>query len=385
MIVYGIFHAFLFILAGYIFFKVTLSFLKKSEYYIFRALIISFWFYLIMNILWTLQEFDVLHMSRGVFTTVCVFSYLGVMFIAFFFYAFTMDHFNFDLGKKSLATMLGLLPITAAFVLLMISLKNGMIFYIDENVHLKMGSAYIALPVCAFMYFAVIARVSIFRLIKTKGKYAKKECIVLLFCVLFLTGWVLLDGIIDRGVTIIPIATYSVINFLFVHMLSSKIYTDALTDMNNRRKAEEYLLSQIESVSELSPLFIYIADVNGFKQINDTFGHIEGDYALVLVSDAIKNAVKRHNGFAARYGGDEFIWAIRPEKDEEYDPEVIAKEMQSALDEACKEKGKKYTLSLCVGYVRCVDRKKTVSDYLNEADKKLYARKKKIHSTMFFH
>ena len=168
-------------------------------------------------------------------------------------------------------------------------------------------------------------------------------------------------------------------------MLSSKIYTDALTDMNNRRKVEEYLLSQIESVSELSPLFIYIADVNGFKQINDTFGHIEGDYALVLVSDAIKNAVKRHNGFAARYGGDEFIWAIRPEKDEEYDPEVIAKEMQSALDEACKEKGKKYTLSLCVGYVRCVDRKKTVSDYLNEADKKLYARKKKIHSTMFFH
>ena len=102
LIVYGIFHAFLFILAGYIFFKVTPSFLKKNEYYIFRALIISFWFYLIVNILWTLQEFDVLHMSRGVFTTVCVFSYLGVMLIAFFFYAFTMNHFNFDLGKKVL-------------------------------------------------------------------------------------------------------------------------------------------------------------------------------------------------------------------------------------------------------------------------------------------
>ena len=377
--VYGVYSAFLFILSGFIFFKITPDMVKKSEYYIFRTFIIAFLFYLAMNILWSLQEFEVLHMSRALFTTVCFFSYVSVVANAFCFYAFTMVHFNFDLGKNMLATILGLLPMCLAIILLGVSLKTGMIFSITEDAHLVTGKAYLALPACAFLYFAVIARVSLMRAFTNKSRPAKKEGFILAGCVVFLVVWVLLDGLFEK-ITIIPIAIYSVINFLFVQLLSSKVYTDALTDMNNRRKSEEHLSAQLESVSESAPMYLFIADVNSFKFINDNYGHLEGDRALVIVSNAIKKVVAGHLGFAARYGGDEFIWAKSIQKDASFDPEGIIREIHAEIDALCAEKEKPYSLSLSVGYVRCVDPKKKLSSYIDEADEHLYKNKKSYHN-----
>ena len=47
-------------------------------------------------------------------------------------------------------------------------------------------------------------------------------------------------------------------------------------------------------------------DVDGFKQINDTYGHFYGDSILVAVSEILKTSCRNTNAFLARYGGDEF-------------------------------------------------------------------------------
>lgn len=48
-------------------------------------------------------------------------------------------------------------------------------------------------------------------------------------------------------------------------------------------------------------------DADGFKQINDHYGHVEGDHALQVVSKALKDVCSMSGGFIARYGGDEFV------------------------------------------------------------------------------
>ena len=58
----------------------------------------------------------------------------------------------------------------------------------------------------------------------------------------------------------------------FIDMLDMQVNNDALTGLNNRRRAEYYLTDCIED-AEKNPFCIYMIDVDHFKQINDTYGH----------------------------------------------------------------------------------------------------------------
>ena len=83
--------------------------------------------------------------------------------------------------------------------------------------------------------------------------------------------------------------------------------TDGLTQVANRRRFDEKLDEEwtrlIRSEQELS---LIIIDIDYFKKVNDTFGHLAGDDCLVAVSNLINNEVKRTEDLLARYGGEEF-------------------------------------------------------------------------------
>jgi diguanylate cyclase (GGDEF)-like protein len=84
--------------------------------------------------------------------------------------------------------------------------------------------------------------------------------------------------------------------------------TDELTEFNNRRAFLEY----INTVWALSrrlqtPVNILMIDVDYFKNYNDSLGHFEGDKALVVVAQCMKNHIKREVDFVARFGGEEFV------------------------------------------------------------------------------
>lgn len=81
-------------------------------------------------------------------------------------------------------------------------------------------------------------------------------------------------------------------------------YYDALTGLYNRRFYEEEL-KRVNTAENL-PISIIMADINGLKLINDTFGHDKGDILLKKAALAIKNAC-RMKDIVARWGGDEFI------------------------------------------------------------------------------
>jgi diguanylate cyclase (GGDEF)-like protein len=83
--------------------------------------------------------------------------------------------------------------------------------------------------------------------------------------------------------------------------------SDALTGLANRRAADEYLDPALRSGERLLVLLI---DVDHFKRINDTYGHVTGDHVLAQVARAIDSCTRKGD-LAARYGGEEFLVIIR--------------------------------------------------------------------------
>lgn len=83
---------------------------------------------------------------------------------------------------------------------------------------------------------------------------------------------------------------------------------DDLTNLPNRRYLFNYLEKTINlSVRQKNPLTLLIIDIDFFKEYNDNYGHIKGDYCLKTVSQILNNALRRKSDFVARYGGDEFV------------------------------------------------------------------------------
>jgi diguanylate cyclase (GGDEF)-like protein len=86
--------------------------------------------------------------------------------------------------------------------------------------------------------------------------------------------------------------------------------TDALTGLNNHRHFMDQLSREIKQASRIkSPLSVMILDLDNFKHINDTYGHLIGDRVISTIAELIRKHV-RSTDIAARYGGDEFCVAL---------------------------------------------------------------------------
>lgn len=91
--------------------------------------------------------------------------------------------------------------------------------------------------------------------------------------------------------------------------LHSLAVTDSLTGLANRRAMDEHLRRHVARCEALElPLAVLVADVNGLKAANDTYGHAAGDDAIKLVASAAGTlAADVTDALAARLGGDEFV------------------------------------------------------------------------------
>lgn len=105
---------------------------------------------------------------------------------------------------------------------------------------------------------------------------------------------------------------------------------DSLTQIPNRRRFDEYLAEQWQLMAERQlPISLILADIDYFKQYNDTYGHLLGDSCLIHVAQVLQNSVNRPNDLVARYGGEEFV-AILPDTSLS-DAITIANRMQAEV------------------------------------------------------
>jgi len=92
------------------------------------------------------------------------------------------------------------------------------------------------------------------------------------------------------------------------HKLDSLSRLDALTGLSNRRNFDQEFNEEWLICSEQKqPMSLLMADIDHFKNLNDTYGHLFGDQCLIKVAEILKSCVYQPKHLAARFGGEEFI------------------------------------------------------------------------------
>jgi diguanylate cyclase (GGDEF)-like protein len=156
--------------------------------------------------------------------------------------------------------------------------------------------------------------------------------------------------------------------------LRSLALTDDLTSLYNRRAFYALATQELKVMRRRGrDLLLIFADVDHLKAINDTFGHREGDLALVRTARALERTF-RDSDIVARLSGDEF--AILALEATSGDQAAILRRLKEQLSLVSAEENR-YKLSLSVGMVRFDPKHATVlGDLLSEADQAMYAEKK---------
>ena len=344
------------------------------EHKFFRIFVLSFQGYTVFDSLQTLRQFDLIYISKDVYTAICFLTFVFIVLCTACFCMIISLHIRKGQLPSKPILVLSLVPLVLTVISLFISLFNGMVFSISEDVKIIRGPAYILTYIFAFFYLAAIFRAAAVRVKKAETAHSRREFLSLVFFVLLIAAWAILDTKL-KDITSLPVLIFAVIFYLFVSFQQSNIYTDTLTGMNNRRKAENYLSGELKNISEDMPIYMFMGDINGFKGINDQYGHHEGDTALIIFAEAVKKSANAYKGFAARYGGDEFVWAWRPIKGGDMDPEMVIEDIRHRVKAECIAMNKPYIISLSIGYIICTDPSRSTISYLNEADRKMYADK----------
>jgi diguanylate cyclase (GGDEF)-like protein/PAS domain S-box-containing protein len=158
------------------------------------------------------------------------------------------------------------------------------------------------------------------------------------------------------------------------HALEELTLRDELTGLNNRRglqAAGEQALYRARR--DGAPAAILFIDVDGLKQINDTFGHSAGDDALRSMADVIQSAI-RDDDIAARIGGDEFCVLLLDQIGEAL--ERVLTKITTGAQAARAERGLAFTLSATVGACE-IDAQTpgSLAQLLEHADRVMYEQK----------
>lgn len=154
-------------------------------------------------------------------------------------------------------------------------------------------------------------------------------------------------------------------------ILIKEANADALTGLYNRRK----VISVIEEALGLEQSgSLFICDVDNFKSLNDTKGHIEGDKVLVKLAEYMRKYIK-HRGIAARLGGDEFLLFFPNTEGDNQDMIDIVKLIQTDFVSYVKQNYSDLDVSLSAGGVKA-NQGDNFQTLYRRADDALYIAKK---------
>ena len=90
------------------------------------------------------------------------------------------------------------------------------------------------------------------------------------------------------------------------NLQNDQVFLDHLTGVFNRRQMDIYLSDRVNMARDGRPLSCILLDINHFKSVNDSLGHVAGDDALKDATSILQSSIRKGD-FLARYGGDEFV------------------------------------------------------------------------------
>ena len=338
----------------------------------FDQALVVFMLYFISDILWSAVIAGVL--PRNLFTVV-LFNFLNYVFMA----AFTFKWLEFVMAfehvrhkNRRINKFAVIFPFFVSTIVLIAVYLFAPQLLIDKE--LSLHPAYYAFMITVpCIYIAVILIFTIRMAAVEENPIEKKKHLFIGFFPLLLIAGGLFQIVLLPNTPIFCFCCTILMLMLYIHSMEDQISTDPLTKLNNRGQLMRYI-AQKNNAGYLKDrlTFVIMIDINEFKKVNDTFGHAEGDRALIILADSLKDLSKTHNMpmFISRYGGDEFVLIVHPETEAELEPMIKA--IRKNIETRCRLLKTPYVLSIGAGYDMLQGGEDTVQKCIQRADKKLY-------------
>ena len=260
-------------------------------------------------------------------------------------------------------------------LLLLVNLFTGIFFYVDADGVYRRGTAFVMQYIISYSFVLVTCARAIRGLFVRERKIAKKSLVALAVFPLAPAA----AGILQFVYPQLPAACATLVIatlIMYLSWLDKMIAIDPLTQLSNRKHLMHVYEQGIQNYEENMELYLLMIDANRFKSINDTYGHIQGDEALMSIAEALRQACKeiRRKASIARYGGDEFVVLVWAEDS------GIVERLQSIIAEKLtvinKEKHAPYDLTVSIGVAKS-RQDIPLKELIEEADERLYEAKEK--------
>ena len=278
-------------------------------------------------------------------------------------YAENEQHNSFlKRGHKGLHILLLAVPI----VIVLINLWTKHTFSIGANGEYKRAWAYHIQMIYLFLCSTVFS-IRLMQHARRESdpiRYSRLRTLAT-FPICILTAWIF--SLLGESIPVICVCITIDLLCFYVTGVNLQVSVDKLTQVNNRQNLLSYLSYKINNHEET--IYLIMMDVDEFKTINDTYGHLAGDDALTCVAKALKQACAqfKKRPFIARYGGDEFVVILEGTAD---DVVVVEERIQT---EAASFNGpdRPYVIGLSIGIAAYVQGM-TTQELIAAADEKLY-------------
>ena len=264
--------------------------------------------------------------------------------------------------------------VEAVFMLIMFLFVPSLV--LNESNRLT-DTYYVVFLIVPAMYVAVSAIRSFIRAFKKENYAVRTQYLVCGIYPVIITVFGIMQAVWLKA----PLFCFGcAIMMLYVYIinLNDQVSIDELTRLNNRTQLKKYVASEaLKQGADKVTHFVLMIDLNKFKQINDQYGHVEGDNALKRTADALKIACSDNTvrTFIARYGGDEFIIIARTEDEDAV--RALCANIKETLVRLNTEAEAKYELSASIGYASYNGDISAFQTALAEADESLYEEKAK--------
>lgn len=292
--------------------------------------------------------------------------FLGNVMIGYLWAKFIMVHMNIPFSdiRRNIYRTIGLISI----VLLVINIFYPLVFSVSDGRYQR-GFAYIIFLIFAAFYILD----SLYLYVKRVKKNGSLKLFpVHIFLIPVILGVVIQTFFVEIAITWTSIAIS--VAGIMTALKNEIIFTDCLTGLYNR----EYLKFLHKRACNKKDCWVsgIMIDLNGFKQINDNYGHAEGDLALCIVADLLLKSFSEY-GVVTRYAGDEFVIMLNTTDDQ-----LIQKIIESAKKNFVTENEKNdklYQLSASMGYAITNLSNETIDDFMNRIDEQMYQDKLKYY------
>ncbi len=249
-----------------------------------------------------------------------------------------------DMVRKKVHLMF-IIPSLIPILPILLNLWNHLLFRIDEDMVYRREILYHLLMLYLFAFTAVFAVRLFVRSFREFGPNRKSHLqTTASFSLCILAAWAL--SFAGESVPVICVCVTLNLLCIYVGTNRQQISMDKLTQVNNRQNLIGFINYKL--INHESRLYVLMIDVDFFKPINDTYGHLEGDHALIRVADALKHSCNtfKRRPFIARYGGDEFIIVLEGTQE---DADRLCDSIRQHLRESQEKENAPYDLTVSIG------------------------------------